>query len=482
MDGARVYRLRPRDRSASLPVTSTGLVIPTRGGGRTRPPRVAQVEMEEGTSAQAIRRLAFADTDDVDHDAITPDVRNVEHPIPTPVNERKRPIAEEFDEDPLTSNDSRNAAEVVKTRKRGTARVLPGPVSTVPAPTQTPRNAKVAKKRRIDVDLTIDIERSLLPPTPVTDGPATRRSTRIRERSTGQVTPLLPTPVLPTPERSRIRNVNKVTLPSMTPSETDGTPLTPELHINDFRPPISPETPTPSTSSRRNVSDGKNTEPESRVVVFSQQDDLPSIPRRGDSPLIYQSVDLVPIPQTLHIPSKHRQTGPEPSSPTIPVGQGDGQETPYLASPVLFDLHPQLPSSETLQAQEIPPFARRLDFSRKNEKTENQHDGLSLLATAATLPVVQPVPLRREESEVEMRLARPALGELGTQVLHPESSVREERLDTSPAPFESTVAIPMTPPTTVAKRSRDAELNGLDMNRIMRNIYMGSFIPSLDYV
>jgi hypothetical protein len=165
-----------------------------------------------------------------------------------------------------------------------------------------------------------------------------------------------------------------------------------------------------------------------------------------------------------------------------PVQPDDGDRTPYLASPVLFDIHPPVTGPQDLQAQETPPFARRLDFLTENEKMESQHEGLSLLASAAASPAVQPVPFRREGSDVELKHGRPALVELGGQVLHPESSVREERSHATPMQSVSTVAIPITPAATAVNRSRDAQLNGLDMTRIMKNVYMGSFVSPIDYV
>jgi hypothetical protein len=137
-------------------------------------------------------------------------------------------------------------------------------------------------------------------------------------------------------------------------------------------------------------------------------------------------------------------------------------------------MHSHVAGPRILQVEETPAFARRLDFLAEHEKMESQHEGLSLLANAATSPTVQTVSLRREESDVELRLVRPALMELGTQVIHPESSIREERLHATPSLLH--VAIPIAPPAPAANRSKDAQLNGLDMTRIMRNVYMGSFV------
>lgn len=435
-------------------------------------------------SSRQKRIVAFVDTVDVDHDAkqrersINPHIHNVptpETPIQPSSTKRKRSNAE-IEEDTGSENHARDTTQAVRRKlpKNGIIR-LAVPVSTIPTPTRTPTNSKAGKRRRRDVDLTIDIEGSLLPPTPLTDGP-TRRSTRIRERSTGPVTHLPPTPVLPTPEGIRFRNVDHGPL-SSTPSriETDGTPSTPEPLVVDFGIPISSETPTSSTSSRRNVSVGEpvsQLEPE--AVVSTPQDDFPSVPKRSDSPLIYQPVDLVPVPERSYVPSKHRRTNSKLLSPTKSVQHDDGDRTPYLASPVLFDMHSHVAGPRILQVEETPAFARRLDFLAEHEKMESQHEGLSLLANAATSPTVQTVSLRREESDVELRLVRPALMELGTQVIHPESSIREERLHATPSVLH--VAIPIAPPAPAANRSKDAQLNGLDMTRIMRNVYMGSFV------
>lgn len=466
MDEGKRYHLRPRDRSGSQDVTSANSSSAT----RTR------------------RKVKFADSHDVDHEAtrrnrrersVTPYLRDVLTPetrIPTSVPTRKRRNVELDEDSPLATEGS----DSIDTPTHNDEKQKPGTTH----PPSTPTQIKVKAGKRRKVDDTNDMEGLLLPPTPLTDGHGRRRSMRIRERSIGPVTPLPPTPilapVLPTPVKSSVRIVNPT---SLFTSHRDRriNESTPEPSIDAaLDRSLFPENTVQSTYSRTNVSEEKVPRSDSDDVSSGQQNDSPSILERADSPLIYQPVDHVALPQTPVLASEDRQAKSELSSPVKFAEDGGGDKTPFLASPVLFDMHLHLSGSRNLQSEELPPYARRLDYTRDSERTGGEHEGLSLLASAATSPPVQMVPSRQGGAAAGVSHSRPALADLGTPVTYPESAVREERPGATPIQSVEAVVPLNTDPSAVANRPRETIPQGLDMHKIAKNIYMGSYVPGIE--
>jgi len=420
--------------------------------------------------------VAFADSENVDHEAttqrrrersVTPYAREVstpETPKSTSIVTRKRRNAE-LDKDSLSAVGRTDSSENRKKRGNNHSTSTPTPVRTL------------AKKRR-KVQSTSDTEGPLLPPTPLPDGHTYRRSTRIRERSIGPSTPLLPTtpvlaPVIPTPAKPSVRVINP-TRPPLTWSRYESTP---ELPIDDaLTHPISPESPSaaPSTPSRINISE-LDVPSSDTGDTTSSRNDFPSVPKRADSPLIYQPVDLVPLSRTPHVGSDGRETNSE--LPSKVADEEHVAKLSYLASPVLFDMHPHVSSLRNLQNQELPPYARLLDYSRDGEKPGAQYQGLSLLASTAISPPIPAVPSQHTKGAIE---SRPALAELAPRVIHPESAIREERPDFYPMqPMDALIA-PHTASSTAAKRQKEtAAPEELDMHKIAENVYMGSYDLSL---
>jgi hypothetical protein len=421
MDEGTRYHLRPRDRSGSQDATSANSSSAT----RTR------------------RRVTFADSHDVDHEAtrrnrrersVTPYLRDVLTPetrLPTSVPTRKRRNFELDGNSPLATEGSDSIATPTPNDERQKPRTT--------QPPSTPTQIKVKAGKRRKVDDTNDMEGLLLPPTPLTDGHGRRRSMRIRERSIGPVTPLPPTPILA---------------------------------------PVLP--PAPSTYSRTNISEEKVPQSDSDDVLSDQRNDFPLTLERADSPLIYQPVDHVALHPQPVLTSEDRQAKSELSSPAKFAKDGGGDKTPFLASPVLLDMHTQLSGSWNLQSQELPPYARRLDYSRDSERTGGEHEGLSLLASTATSPLIQTVPSRQGGAAAGVSHSRPALADLGTPVTYPESAVREERPGATPMQSVDAVVPPNTAPSAVANRPGETIPQGLDMHKIAKNIYMGSYVLGIE--